>query len=206
MSTEKIDEKLRRLRQELGLPLRKVAAIIDVDVAILSKMERGERKLTKSIVEKLARLYHQDQDELMVLFLSQKIIDEVGEEDLVLKAMMVAEEAIEYKTNRPQIKETDVEKKELTKKIQQYFQTQSLVSKAWLFGSFARGDDSPASDIDILIDVPSSKKFTLFDLAEVQEQVKKIANRNVDVVMLKGLRSEMKNRINKDMQLIYEAG
>ncbi len=61
------------------------------------------------------------------------------------------------------------------------------------------------SDIDILIDVPSEKKFTLFDIAEVQEQLQKIVNKKVDVVMLNGIRPEIKERIKKEMQLIYEA-
>ena len=41
MSTETIGEKLRHIREEKELPLRKVAALLDIDVAILSKMERG---------------------------------------------------------------------------------------------------------------------------------------------------------------------
>ena len=96
MSTETIGDKLRKLREENELPLRKVAALLDIDVAILSKMERGERPLSKEVVMKLAKIYKQDADELIVLFLSQKIIDEVGEEDLALKAMQVAEEQIKY--------------------------------------------------------------------------------------------------------------
>jgi len=205
MSTERLGDKLRRLRLENQLPLRKVAVTLDVDVAILSKMERGERKLTKGIVQKLAKIYNHDPEQLMVLFLSEKIMDEVGEEDMALKAMHVAEEAIQYKTFHQKNNETGVEKKKITKKIQQYFQSQDLVSKAWLFGSFARGDDSLTSDIDIVIDVPAAKKFTLFDLAEVQEQIQKIAHRKVDIVMLRGIRPEMKARIQKDMRLIYEA-
>jgi transcriptional regulator with XRE-family HTH domain len=47
MSKEKLGELLRRLRVEQKLPLRKVAALLDIDVAILSKMERGERKLKR---------------------------------------------------------------------------------------------------------------------------------------------------------------
>ena len=47
MSTETIGEKLRHIREGKELPLRKVAALLDIDVAILSKMERGERKITK---------------------------------------------------------------------------------------------------------------------------------------------------------------
>lgn len=98
MSTENIGDKLRKLREESELPLRKVASMIDIDVAILSKMERGERKLTKEVVQKLAKIYRHDAEELTVLYLSQKIIDEVGEEDLALRAMQVAEEQIKYLT------------------------------------------------------------------------------------------------------------
>jgi transcriptional regulator with XRE-family HTH domain len=96
MPTKPIGDKLRKLREESKLPLRKVAALLDIDVAILSKMERGERPLSKEAVMKLAKIYKHDADELTVLFLSQKIVDEVGEEDLALKAMQVAEEQIKY--------------------------------------------------------------------------------------------------------------
>jgi HTH-type transcriptional regulator, competence development regulator len=100
MSTETIGDKLRKLREENGLPLRKVAAMLDIDVAILSKMERGERPLSKEVVMNLAKIYNYDAEELTVLYLSQKIIDEVGEEDLALKAMQVAEEQIKYQRKR----------------------------------------------------------------------------------------------------------
>lgn len=102
MSTKNIGDKLRRLREENELPLRKVAAMVDIDVAILSKMERGERRLTKDIVQKLAKLYKHDTEELLVLFLSDKVLYEIGNEDLALKALHVAEEQIKYqkKMNR----------------------------------------------------------------------------------------------------------
>lgn len=96
MSTETIGEKLRHLREENGLPLRKVAAVLDIDVAILSKMERGERKLSKDIVLKLADIYNYNADELLVLFLSDKIIYEIQDEDLGEKALKVAEERVKY--------------------------------------------------------------------------------------------------------------
>jgi len=99
MSTEKIGEKLRKLREEKELPLRRVAAVIDIDVAILSKMERGERRLTKEIVQKLANFYNYDQEELLVLYLSEKVLYEIGDEDLALKALQVAEEQIKYQKN-----------------------------------------------------------------------------------------------------------
>lgn len=101
MSTETIGEKLRQLREENNLPLRKVAALIDVDVAILSKMERGERKLTKEIVLKLADTYKYNADELLVLFLSERIMYEIQDEVLGEKALKVAERRVKYlKKNR----------------------------------------------------------------------------------------------------------
>ncbi len=96
MSTETIGEKLRQLREENNLPLRKVAALIDIDVAILSKMERGERKLTKEIVLKLADTYKYNVDELLVLFLSERIMYEIQDEVLGEKALKVAERRVKY--------------------------------------------------------------------------------------------------------------
>lgn len=94
MSTDNIGDKLRTLREENNLPLRKVAALLDIDVAILSKMERGERKLTKEIVQSLAKIYKHDLNELLVLFLSDKIVNELQGDDLSIDALKVAEEKI----------------------------------------------------------------------------------------------------------------
>lgn len=96
MSTETIGEKLRHIREEKELPLRKVAALLDIDVAILSKMERGERKITKEIILKLADIYQCNSDELLVSFLSDRILYEIQDEDLGIKALKVAEQRAKY--------------------------------------------------------------------------------------------------------------
>ena len=96
MSTETIGEKLRQIREEKELPLRKVAALLDIDVAILSKMERGERRITKEIVLKLADIYDYNADDLLVSFLSDKILYAIQDEDLGIEALKVAEERAKY--------------------------------------------------------------------------------------------------------------
>jgi len=101
MSTETIGEKLRHIREEKELPLRKVAALLDIDVAILSKMERGERRITKEVVLKLANIYDYNADDLLVSYLSDKILYEIQDEDLGIEALKVAEEKAKYiKANR----------------------------------------------------------------------------------------------------------
>lgn len=96
MSTNTIGEKLRQLREQNKQPLRRVASLLDIDVAILSKMERGERKLSKEVVLKLASIYQYDKDELLVLFLSDKIVYDLQNEELSIDALKVAEEKIKY--------------------------------------------------------------------------------------------------------------
>lgn len=94
MST--LGNKLRKLREKNGLSLRKAAVQIDVDVAILSKMERGERKFSKELILKLANLYNANSDDLIIDFLSEKVYYELIDEEYGLQALKVAEEKIKY--------------------------------------------------------------------------------------------------------------
>lgn len=108
MSTETTGEKLRQIRAQKGLSLREVAALLAIDVAILSKMERGERKISKEIVLKLAHIYNHNADELLVSCLSDKILYEIKDEDLGEKALKVAEERVKYlKANRKKLIENN---------------------------------------------------------------------------------------------------
>ncbi|MFH6967772.1 helix-turn-helix domain-containing protein [Flavobacterium sp. FlaQc-28] len=94
MSTKTLGEKLRELRESNNLPLRKISAIVDVDVAILSKMERGERPLTKNIIMQLAEIYQYNSEELLILFLCEKILLEIKDEDLGEKALNIANKRV----------------------------------------------------------------------------------------------------------------
>jgi len=92
--------KLRELREKAGFSLRKAAVAIDVDVAILSKMERGERKFSKELVLKLAELYKANSDKLIIDFLSEKVLYELKDEHFGLEALKVAEEQLKYKIQK----------------------------------------------------------------------------------------------------------
>lgn len=70
-----------------------------------------------------------------------------------------------------------------------------------LFGSVARGDASPESDIDVLIDV--SPRFGLLDQAGVRETLVRALGRDVDVVLSSGLRKEIKPNVLKDAERVF---
>lgn len=89
---------IRRLREDNGLPLRTVAAFLDIDQAILSKIERGQRKPTRAQVLLLAEYFKIREDDLLVAWLSDKLVYEVRDENVALKALQLAEEKVKYIT------------------------------------------------------------------------------------------------------------
>ncbi|MDD2300099.1 MAG: nucleotidyltransferase family protein [Fermentimonas sp.] len=71
-----------------------------------------------------------------------------------------------------------------------------------VFGSFARGDNTINSDIDILYQFDS--KYSLFDLADIKFELEKKLNRDVDLVELTAIHPLMRDRILSDTKIVYE--
>jgi predicted nucleotidyltransferase/plasmid maintenance system antidote protein VapI len=197
MSKETIGETLRRLRLEKKLPLRKVAAALDIDVAILSKIERGQRKLTKSMVQKLAKIYDYNEDELMMLYLQQQIMYVIGEEDMGLNAIQAAEAEVRY------AKAGSIHKKSLLSLLNDYFSNEPRVKAAWLFGSFARGEEKMDSDIDIMVRFDTNLKITLFDFADIAHSLEMLTKRKIDLVEEGVLQPFALKTAQKDLIKIY---
>ncbi len=186
----------RELREERKLPLRVVSAYLDIDQAILSKIERGQRRAARELVDKLADFFDASKDDLMLAWLSDRIVYEVVEEELAVRALQLAEEKLNYiafkKTDRTLMKN----------QIMEAFSKFSGIQSAWIYGSFSRGDDGPKSDIDLAI--KADEKFSYFDLAEVQFQIEKLTNRSVDIGFLDSFKPYILDRIQPDLKLIYE--
>jgi len=89
-------EILREEREKKELLLRQVAVMLDIDTAILSKIERGERKASKEQIIKLAEILELDEETLVVQYLSEKIIYEIKDEEFGGKALKVAEQKMKY--------------------------------------------------------------------------------------------------------------
>jgi transcriptional regulator with XRE-family HTH domain len=91
-----IGQQIRELREQAGISLRKVAVLVDIDIAILSKMERGERRFTKELIIKLAELYNAKADRLIIEYLSDIVSYELKDEAFAIEALRVAEIKVEY--------------------------------------------------------------------------------------------------------------
>ncbi len=75
---------------------RQLAAQLEMDTPMLSKIERGERKAKKEQVPVFAAILHADKDQLLTLWLADQIMYVLEDESLALKAMQVAEEEVKY--------------------------------------------------------------------------------------------------------------
>jgi transcriptional regulator with XRE-family HTH domain len=87
---------IRELRENKQVPLRVVAAFLDIDPAIMSRIERDQRNASRDQVVKLAEYFNIEENELLIIWLSDKVLYAVANEHFALKALRVAEEKIKY--------------------------------------------------------------------------------------------------------------
>lgn len=87
---------IKQLREQLQLPLRTVAAFLDIDQASLSKIEHGRRKASREQVIKLAKYFNSNENQLLVTWLSDKLAHEIQDEDLAKQALKAAEKKVDY--------------------------------------------------------------------------------------------------------------
>ncbi len=76
------------------------------------------------------------------------------------------------------------------------------VLKAAIFGSFARGEETKNSDLDLLVKMPKSKTF--LDMAGLKVELEDKLDREVDLVEYDAIRPLIKEQVLRDKQEIYE--
>lgn len=91
-------DKIKELRQEKNLLQKHVANKLDIDTPMLSKIERGERKPRKEQVKTLAEILSVKKDDLISLWLADKVYEVLKNEKTALQAISVAEKEIRIKT------------------------------------------------------------------------------------------------------------
>ena len=73
--------KIRALRDEQGVLQRQLAAYLEIDTPMFSKIERGDRRAKRIQVTMLAKYFHVDEKEMLTLWLADKILDALESED-----------------------------------------------------------------------------------------------------------------------------
>jgi predicted nucleotidyltransferase len=72
-----------------------------------------------------------------------------------------------------------------------------------IFGSTARGEDAPSSDVDVMIEVYEGARFGTEQMLELERELSSVFGRHVEVVSCGGLRSPKHDSILRDLRLAF---
>lgn len=98
-----------------------------------------------------------------------------------------------------------VTKEQIIPKLRTYFTSQPI-TKAWLFGSFSRGEERADSDVDILVSLDKQAHVGLFKLSTMHLELQDLLHLRVDLVTDKGLLPFARPSVEQDRILVYERG
>ena len=90
-----LGNKIKSLRDEQGILQRQVAAYLEIDTPMFSKIERGDRRAKRSQVIQMATYFKVDEKEMLTLWLADKVLDALeGEGELKLTAIEIAKDKL----------------------------------------------------------------------------------------------------------------
>lgn len=92
-----IGDKIRELRESKEILLRQLAAQLDMDTALLSKMERGDRFFPKEDILSLSEIFNQPVKELLTIWLADKVLQTINEEEYQTEALELALQQLDRK-------------------------------------------------------------------------------------------------------------
>jgi transcriptional regulator with XRE-family HTH domain len=84
-----LGKRIKNLREEKGLFQRQLAANLEIDTPMYSKIERGERRAKREQVLKLAEMLETDKDELLTLWLAGQVYEIVKDEEMGQNALKI---------------------------------------------------------------------------------------------------------------------
>jgi transcriptional regulator with XRE-family HTH domain len=91
-----IGEIIREQRESKGMLLKEVATALDVDLSLISRIERGDKRPKRAHLTKLSQILQIDEKELIIAYLSDRLVYEIRGEDLASEALKMAEEKVNY--------------------------------------------------------------------------------------------------------------
>ena len=94
-------------------------------------------------------------------------------------------------------------KQAIVNKLKNFFPAYP-VERAWVFGSYARGEETRKSDVDVMVRFDKDATITLIDYAGIMLDLKKLLRKKVDLVQEGTLYNFVKDSVEQDKILVYE--
>ncbi|MDO8996508.1 MAG: helix-turn-helix transcriptional regulator [Sediminibacterium sp.] len=94
-----LGDEIRRLREQKGFLQRQIASLLEIDTPMLSKIERGERNAKREHILKLSKFFNVPEDDLLSLWIADKLIEVVKDEKVGLKSIEFVHSFLEKELN-----------------------------------------------------------------------------------------------------------
>ncbi len=91
----------------------------------------------------------------------------------------------------------------IIQKLRTFFDTEPI-EKAWVFGSYARGEETPESDVDILVRYTKNTCLGLFGISALIEKLENLLGKKVDLVDEESLYPRVAESVNREKIQVYE--
>ena len=192
-------DKIRKLRKQKKWTLKRVSDLLQVDQAILSKAERGIRKLTKPQVLKLITIFDVSPEILLTPWVAEKVASTIGEDhEFAGGALKLSQQVVAFRNYQK-----FNYRRNLTDLVDVISRFQK-VEKAWIYGSFPTKRVTAISDINVAIQTADT--FTYFDLADIKYKLEKRVGRPIDIGWRDQFKEEVWLAVKDELILIYEKG
>lgn len=101
--------RIKSLREQKGLLQRQLAAKLEIDTPMYSKIERGERRAKREHVILMSQVFETPKEDLLTLWLADKVYNVVKDENIAENALKVAEEVLKYLKPTPMLRRENID-------------------------------------------------------------------------------------------------
>ena len=172
---------LERLVSESPIVDENGIAVPSLEKTMVDRISDGDKTIDRITLQKAAEAYPLNIDSMIRYAARRGVKEEVS-------ALVAA---------------LDSSRLEMMSKVQKYLST-IPVDKAWVFGSFARGEETSRSDLDLLVDYTAGSNLSLLDVIRFKQQLESIIGREVDLIQNGCLKPFAATSAEKDKYLIYQ--
>lgn len=197
MSNKNIGQVIKSLRLKHHKTLREVAAYLEIDQAILSKIENGKRPITEKIVRQLSQFFEEDEHHLHNLFVADRMYKIIETEKDAEDIIALLESRIEYQTK------IGMERKHVVQQLSQFFSDSPQVEEVSMFGSFLKGTQTKKSDLDLLIRFSSKSGISMMQFLKMQHELSELVGRKVDLIEDGQLKESARGSVLQEKEVIY---
>ena len=160
-------QNIKKLREAKKITLNNAAVALNMEENLLIQLENGNKEITPSELLKIENYYNT----------FSYVQNDIEIEEGVTCGFELAEDRAVY--NKISISEkTEI----IIGKIKSFLKEDNRISAAYLFGSYARGEEKPDSDVDLMVEFKTDKNYSFFDLLDLSFFLEKRINIKLDIV------------------------